>query len=118
MTISPARIKPATLGTKATLPGAIRPAVPFVSSASPWGKSLASSVDHTAFTPVTFRFFSSRRMTRARGHTLDCSSGPTWKAVGSSLFPAPMQLITGTPASRQRRISSILELTVSMASAT
>ena len=82
-----------------------------------WGVR-ASSVEYTAFTPVTPRRFSSRRMTRARGQTLVCSTGATRKAVGSSLLPAPMQLMAGTPASRQRRSSSIFEVTVSMASAT
>ena len=64
------------------------------------------------------RAFSSRRMTRARGHTEVRPMSVMRKRVGSSLLPVPMQLITGTPQALAFSITSSLAVTVSMASTT
>lgn len=76
-----------------------------------------ASVEYTAFT-VSPRAFSSRRMIRAKGHTLVCSISATRKAVGSSLLPAPMQLMTGAPQARARAMMASFPDTESMASHT
>ena len=57
-------------------------------------------------------------MIRASGHTEVRWISATRKAVGSVLFPAPMELITGVPAARAASISASFPLTVSIASTT
>ena len=64
------------------------------------------------------RFFSSCRMMRASGHTLVPEMSAIRNCVGSTLFPAPMQLMTGTPAAFARSIMCNLPFTVSIQSTT
>ena len=62
------------------------------------------------------RFLHSVRITLARGHTEVSEISATRKAVGSSLFPAPMALMMGVPAAWACSARDSLAFTVSMAS--
>ena len=94
------------------LPGALRPCPS--ASVSPRG----CSVEYSTFTPLIPSFLQRVRTVRARGQVSVFSIRVTRNAVGSSLLPVPMEQMIGTFRARVRRISSILALTVSMASTT
>ena len=74
------------------------------------------SSEYTTLSFLTPRFLSSRRITFARGHTLVLYISATLNAVGSSLLPAPILLITGIPSSFAFITIEILAVTVSTAS--
>ncbi len=115
--ISPAMISPAHDGTNETLPGTLR--LPGAgASPSDVSGARAGSSDQRTRTPVMPRVLSSRRITRASGHTEVSSIGLMRNLVGSSLFPVPIELMIFTPAARQREIISSFDVTVSIASAT
>ena len=63
----------------------------------------AFSVEYTTFTFLRARFLHSFRITFARGHTDVSYKSATLNAVGSVLLPAPIDEITGTPASAAAR---------------
>ena len=74
------------------------------------------SSDQTTFRRRTPRFLSSRRITRASGHTRVSEISEMRKRLPSSLLPAPMALMIGTPAACACTASESLALTVSTAS--
>ena len=105
---SPAIKSPATDGVNALLPGDCFFDTPFlVESENPCGFSfrefstssgigaIAFFVDYTHFNRLIPRFFSSLRMTRAKGHTEVLEISATLNCAGSTLLPAPIELIMG-----------------------
>ena len=95
---SPARIRPATDGTKATLPGrALLPSGNSSSVSAVGSEGMGSSVENSTFRCRIPRLAHSLRMIRAKGHTEVLVISAIWNRVGSSLLPVPMQLIMGVP---------------------
>ena len=90
----------------------------FLFSVSPMHEITGSSSEYTVFSPVIPRFFSSRLITFASGQTLVLLMSATLKAVGSSLFPVPIELMILTPALNEFSARAIFAETVSIASTT
>ena len=95
--------RPAEAGTKAMLAGGLH-------------EIQGVSVEKTVLREVMPRFFNSRRIMRAKGHTLVLKTSQTAKREGSSLLPVPIELIIGICKRCAASIKSSFELTVSIAS--
>ena len=92
--------------------------LPFVArSTGKYREGRGFSSEYTTQRCLMPRAPSSRRMMRAKGQACVLARSATRKAEGSSLLPAPMAEMIGTSKAFARQISSILALTVSMASA-
>ena len=117
-------IRPATDGTNEMLEGvALRDVshseLEVLSLKLSSGKGVrGSSFEYTTFRCFTPLRFSSYRIALANGHTDVLYMSVTSNAVGSSLFPVPIEDIIGTPAFSQLTARAIFPDTVSMASTT
>ena len=106
-TTAEAIMSPAAEGTKEMLAG---------------GKDLSeharfgSSFEYTTFNEGTPLLRSSARIALASGHTEVLYISEISKAVGSSLFPVPIEDIIGMPRLYESSASASLVLTVSIAS--
>ena len=79
---------------------------------------IGASSEYTTFTDSMPRVRHSLRMTRARPSNCVSKRSQTTNFVGSSLLPAPIAEMTGTPASFAHWMSRSFAVTVSMASTT
>ena len=105
---------PAVAGQNAMLPGVCR----FSVFSSDGRGFIGSSSDQRTCSFFIPRFFSSRRMTFAKGQTDVFEISEIVKRSGSSLFPVPIEEISGIPFSQQTFASSSFDVTLSIASAT